>query len=85
MLARAFSLLHLFYAFWVRRKRVLFWGGTSVTKLSVSLEQWSRGLRYVRSKNGGFLGGMHPVSVVQIRLIAHGWFSLMPTNPSRER
>ena len=85
VLAWAFPLLHLFYASWLRRKRALFWGGASATKLSVSLGQWNRGLRSVRSKTDEFLGGMRPVSVTQIRLSAHGWLALTLINSSRER
>ena len=33
-------------------------------------------------KNDGFLGGMRPVPVFQIRLFAHGWLALALMNPS---
>ena len=42
------------------------------------VESWAE-VRAV--KNGGFLGRMRFVSVVQIRLVAHGWLVLTPTNP----
>ena len=85
VLARACSRVHLFYVLWLRRKRAFSWGSAFAMTLSVSLGQWSRGLRSVRSGNGGSFGGLRPVSAFQTSLNAHGWLALTPLDPSRER
>ena len=47
-----------------------------------AVELWAE-VRAVKKR--WVLGGTRPVSVAQIRLIAHGRLALTPTNPSRER
>ena len=85
MLARAFFLVASVLCILAKTKKGVGLGWRlrdKTVSFPWALESWAE-VRAV--KKLWVLGGMRPVSVVQIRLIAHGWLALTPTNPSQER